>query len=215
MEDVGMDNLEQNPQPEYFLESAKELARLRSIAAAHISHGALNEETLNKYTMTSQIFLDQLDDLIRASSEDNLSIFQKAKIYLPDKINQLYEQVPLTLVHHDYHAKNLVANGARIMPIDWSNAYLSPHLGDLYGLMQEANSYSGVSDIAMQESYLSELGNDSLSLDQLAWQVNIGGICWLIRTLRWLIYDGTKLIPGSAAWIPDLCGDLNQLLSES
>lgn len=53
-----------------------------------------------------------------------------------------------------------------------------------------------------------------LQIDDLNWQLRIGGLCWLIKTLRWLVYGGTDIIPGSNAWIPDLLHDTENLYQE-
>jgi len=51
-------------------------------------------------------------------------------------------------------------------------------------------------------------------LKQLDWQLRIGGLCWVIKTLRWLVYGGTDIIPGSDSWIPDLLKDVEHLYQE-
>jgi hypothetical protein len=51
-------------------------------------------------------------------------------------------------------------------------------------------------------------------MKQLDWQLRIGGLCWLIKTLRWLVYGGTDIIPGSDSWIPDLLKDVEHLYQE-
>ncbi|MNZ36639.1 hypothetical protein D3C78_540670 [compost metagenome] len=119
--------------------------------------------------------------------------------------------MPISIVHHDYHAKNLLIKDNGIMPIDWSLAYLSPHLGDLYCLITEASAWSNLSREEMISAYLDVA---DLQLDDLNWQLRIGGLCWLIKTLHWLVYGGTDIIPGSNAWIPDLLNDATNLYQE-
>jgi hypothetical protein len=97
------------------------------------------------------------------------------------------------------------------MPIDWSIAYLSPHLGDLYCLVTEAHVWSSLSSEEMISAYLDVA---DLHIDDLNWQLRIGGLCWLIKTLRWLFYGGTDIISGSEAWIPDLLKDVENLYQE-
>ncbi|MFD0713087.1 phosphotransferase [Paenibacillus sp. GCM10027626] len=212
MEDAGEHNLEQLPSAAAFLESARELARLRKAAAANLEKGLPHEVTL-AYTVSAAEFIALLDDLLRVQRLSGNRALATLRHTFPDAVNELYLTTPLTLVHHDYHAKNLLVQGQRILPIDWSNAYLSPHLGDLYCLIAEAHTWSGVpkDDILHAFHYEHHAG---LTLEQLNWQVNIGGICWLIKTLRWLLYGGTQIIPGSDAWIPDLMYDLEQLIIE-
>jgi hypothetical protein len=214
MEDAGPYDLEQAPQAAYFIEAARELARLRSSATENLSLDKVSPLALNKYIVTAEHFLQQLDDLERASTESNIHILQKALTLLPKRIKQLYQEIPLTLVHHDYQAKNLLIQGEHILPIDWSNAYLSPHLGDLHRLISEAYSMSNVPANEMLEAYLDELGSNEMKMEYLVWQVKMGGICWLIRTLRWLVYGGTDTIPGSVDWLPDIFEDMDKLLDQ-
>jgi hypothetical protein len=101
-----------------------------------------------------------------------------------------------------------------MMPIDWSLSYLSPHLGDLYCLVSEARAWSNVSKQDILSAFRNEVGTD-LSVEELNWQVRVGGICWLVKTLKWLVYGGTDTIPGSEAWIPDLMNDLEGLMEET
>jgi len=208
MEDCGTFNLEQQPRPELFLEAAKGLARLRDTASANL--GSLSEEILRIYTVPASHFLALLDDLLRSPRLSGNDVLLRLQGTFPTELNKLYETAPLTLVHHDYHAKNLLIQGERILPIDWSIAYLSPHLGDLYSLMHEAHSLSGISKDDIITAFHEE-SRTGLTFEQLNWQLRIGGICWLIKTLRWLVYGGTDIIPGSEAWIPDLMNDLDSL----
>lgn len=164
---------------------------------------------MNTYTVSDQNFLTQLYDIAKMHDHP---IIDKAKHLFPKYLKRIYQEVPLTLVHHDYHAKNLLIQGNDILPIDWSDAYLSPHLSDLYCLIQEAQSRCGLSEHAILIAYYEEVGTDALSFDELKHQVNIGGLCWLIHTLRWLTHGGTKMIPGSEKWIPDLMTDMGLLI---
>jgi thiamine kinase-like enzyme len=214
MEDAGQLDLEQAPQAYFFIEAARELARLRTSATENLSRNKISQLVLNKYTVTAEDFIQQLDDLERASTESNVLIIQKALFQLPKRIKQLYQEVPFTLVHHDYQAKNLLIQGEHILPIDWSNAYLSPHLGDLHRLICEAHSMSCVSTNEMLEAYLDEIGSNEMKMEHLIWQVKMGGICWLIRTLRWLVYGGTDTIPGSVDWLPGIFEDMDKLLDQ-
>lgn len=214
MEDAGERDLEQQPDADSFLEAARELARLRLTAAASLKKGAVSESIRVKHLVTAADFVRQLDDLSGSNGLINDPIIQRAREWLPEHIEKLYRQVPLTLVHHDYHAKNLLLQGERILPIDWSNAYLSPHLGDLYCLIMDSDTAS-LSSNAIIGAYLNESQSDQSEREQLMWQLRIGGLCWLVRTLRWLVFGGTDTIPGSDLWIPDLITDMGKLLNGS
>jgi len=210
MEDAGTKDLEQQPEPAYFLEAARELARLRSKATANLERIA-PREIIAKHMVTSNDFLRFLDDLLNSPRLGDNTVLLNVKTVFSEHLEQLYQTVPISLVHHDYHAKNLMMQDNGVMPIDWSNAYLSPHLGDLYCLMTEAQASTNLTREDILSAFLE--GTD-LTIDHLHWQMRIGGLCWLIKTLRWLVYDGIDIIPGSDAWIPDLLNDVDHLYQE-
>jgi hypothetical protein len=209
MEDAGPYNLEEQPEAHHFLEAAWELARLRQTASIRLKQGHLPKKLIDTYLISDQDFLSLLDDLIRVKDDP---IFQRTKISLPKHLERLYKDVPLTLVHHDFHAKNLIVLDNGILPIDWSITYLSPHLGDLFCLMHEAHYWSGLEQDEVILAFQREVGPNQLNIEDLKWQVNIGGLCWLIKSLRWLVYGGTETIPVSVDWIPDLMTDMSKIL---
>jgi hypothetical protein len=211
MEDAGRYNLEQQPEPDHFLEAARELARLRERASANLVMN-IPSNIISFYSVSAADFLSLLNDLLRSDRISDDRALLRLQNTFPNELNKLYQTLPLTLVHHDYHAKNLLIQEQGILPIDWSIAYLSPHLGDLYALITEAIAWSNVSRDDIVSAYLNEVSTD-LSLEQLNWQIKIGGLCWLIKTLRWLAYGGTDAIPGSDAWIPGLMKDLEDLMN--
>ncbi|CAH0118968.1 hypothetical protein PAE9249_01465 [Paenibacillus sp. CECT 9249] len=212
MEDCGRYNLEQQPNPAHFLEAARVLARLRETASANLGKN-LRSEVIRSYSASAADFLALLDDLLRSRHLARNETLLSLQTTFPHELQKLYQTIPFTLVHHDYHAKNLVIQKNGILPIDWSLAYLSPHLGDLYCLIAEARSFSNVSKKDILSAFRDEVHSD-LSIEQLNWQVSVGGICWLVKTLKWLVYGGTDTIPGSEAWIPDLMNDLENLMKE-
>jgi thiamine kinase-like enzyme len=114
---------------------------------------------------------------------------------LPVQLNRLYEEFPITLTHNDYNAKNLMVCRNSIVPIDWSNAYLSPHLGDLYCLISEAQKYG------IEKSVIVEAYREHDHTELLDWQIQVGGICWLIRSLRWVCEEGIHKVPGTDKWV--------------
>ncbi|MEF3306226.1 phosphotransferase [Paenibacillus sp. GYB003] len=214
MEDVGPNNVEQRPEPAHFAEAAKELSRLRKCASAHLKGGRIPRGVADRYIVTAETFLRQLDRLLHASPYSGNPVLPRVRQSLPGPLDRLYRSEPMTIVHHDYHAKNWVVQNGRIMPVDWSNAYLSPHLGDLYRLAVEANDFCGVPRDAVLNAYLEELAQPGMSAAELKRQTAVGGLCWLIRSLYWLANGGTNAIPGSDGWIPDLIGDMEPLCEE-
>lgn len=212
MEDAGRDNLEQRPEPGLFVEAARELARLRKNASMNLKIN-LSTEIIRSYTVSASDFLALLDDLLQSDRLSGNKSLLRLQDTFPHELHNLYQTSPPTLVHHDYHAKNLLIQGDGILPIDYSNAYLSPHLGDLYCLITEAHAWSNVPREELLRAFRNEAGAD-WTVEMIEWQVTIGGICWLIKTLRWLVFGGTDTIPGSEAWIPDLMNDLESLTKE-
>lgn len=220
MEDVGLHNLEQQHESTYFLEAARELARFRTMATAQLTRTNDAVRWLDSYVLSAEHFIELLNDLLQVERLCNNATLLRAAEYVPLQFEHLYRIIPPTLIHHDYHAKNLVIQGDRIMPIDWSIAYISPHLGDLYCLLMEARGWCDMPERDVLEAYQAELdlispNKAGLDISSLQWQVQIGGLCWLIKSLRWLVYGGTDTIPGSEEWIPDLLGDMEQLLNRS
>lgn len=210
MEDAGEKNVEQQPHPAHFLEASRELARLRARATANLEN-MVPKQVIDTYSVSMDHFLALLNDLLKANRLAEHDVLQKLKKVFPRHLERLYHMVPASIVHHDYHAKNLVIQSDGIMPIDWSIAYVSPHLGDLYCLIAEARAWSNLSGEDIMSAYL-EAAN--IHIDYLNWQLRIGGLCWLIKTLRWLVYGGTDTIPGSEAWIPGLLNDAEHLCRE-
>lgn len=210
MEDAGRDNLEQRPEPGLFVEAARELARLRKNASTNLKIN-LSTELIRSYTVSASDFLTLLNDLLQSNRLLGNKLLLRLQDTFPHELHNLYQAYPLKLVHHDYHAKNLLIQGDGILPIDYSNAYLSPHLGDLYCLITEAHAWGNVPREELLFAFCDEAGAD---VERIEWQVTIGGICWLMKTLRWLVFGGTDTIPGSEAWIPDLMNDLESLTKE-
>lgn len=53
----------------------------------------------------------------------------------------------------------------------------------LYCLITEAHAWSNLSREEMISAYREVT---ELQIDHLGWQLQIGGLCWLIKTLYWL-----------------------------
>lgn len=217
MEDVGPYNLEDRPMASQFVEAARELARLRK-ASAHCLNELSGRQSFRlniaAYTIAPDHFLDQLEGLLHlpaCSTSRGKPILNRTQTFLLSELPSL-NQSPLTLVHHDYHAKNLVVQGERIIPVDWSNAYINSHLGDLYCLITEARSYCGLTDDSLLDAYAEETRETNLTRKQLDKQLQTGGLCWLIRSLHWLAAGGTRQISGSDTWIPGMLEDMERLL---
>lgn len=129
---------------------------------------------------------------------------------LPDQLTRLYNHFPITLTHHDYHPKNIIYFHGQVVIIDWASAYLSPHLGDLYCLLQSAKDFD-ISSSDLIKIYCE--GLDPKHTVDIEWQIKIGGICWIIHVLRELLDYGIDAIPEAKDWLVDLVLDINKLMN--
>ncbi|MGG4346594.1 phosphotransferase [Paenibacillus lautus] len=157
MEDAGEKNLEQQPQPPHFLEASRELAILRVKATANLE-SLVPKKVIDSYLVLKEDFLVLLDDLLKSDKLSESKVLLKLKKVLPLHLERLYQKIPTSIIHHDYHAKNLLIQNNGIMPIDWSLAYLSPHLGDLYCLVNGAHTWCGLTRDEILYAYLDVTG---------------------------------------------------------
>lgn len=211
LEDLGSFNLEQKPDPVYFFEAARTLANLRATSTANMN--TLPTDVMTRNTVPADQFLHLLYDItLKVTCHDYAPMLKRLQAILPQHLELLYNTVPLTIVHHDFVAKNLMINReGKIIPIDWSISYFSPHLGDLYCLIRDAKVWGSIHAKDIEKVFLQE---SKMDREAMEWQLTIGGLCWLIKTLRWLVYGGTDIIPGSEAWVPDLLNEARRLSNQ-
>lgn len=114
---------------------------------------------------------------------------------------------PATLVHGDFHAKNLIHGpGGAVVPVDWPGAYAHSHLGDLYCLLRDARKQGLADAVAvgtLPGVFARESGTD---LGTVRRQMATGGLCWTLPALRWVVEEGLRVVPESAEWIDELVG---------
>ena len=119
---------------------------------------------------------------------------------------------PATIVHSDFHAKNLMHGpDGRIVPVDWPLAYLHPHLGDLYCLLRDARKAGladAVGESALPEVFAEESGTSPAAVRD---RMVTGGLCWTTVALCWVLEEGIHVVPESADWIDELVTDLRAL----
>ncbi|NDI34416.1 phosphotransferase [Chengkuizengella sediminis] len=213
MQDIGRDTLEQKPLEKYFIVAAKKLAQLHHQSTMNIENERLSKEILERYCVTFDTFIEELFYL---SEHTFFSVNQKQTIsqlahLFPEKIKKCYHDFPMTLIHNDYFPKNLIVTDENIKVIDWSNAYISHHLGDVYGLLKEAK-YRQFNPQHLIQAYYNEISNRPYSLTELNWFVHFGGICWYIHTIKWILDYGRTVIEGSEYWIESMIIDIEGLL---
>ena len=216
-EDIGSGTVDEDPQPKYFLEAASHLARIRLASMVRLAEGTLAGAVFARYFVPDSQLVNDLRYLEVKLAEKSPSqgrVLEYALSVVPRHIRQLYRELPVAVVHNDFRAKNLLPLNGGIAAIDWAELYLSPHLGDLYCLTTEAADFE-VPDEALIEAYLSQAGPPfERAFENIAWQIKIGGACWSIRTLRWLVDFGVDAIPGSDEWIHGIVVDMQGLAED-
>ncbi|MHB1685069.1 MAG: phosphotransferase [Bacilli bacterium] len=204
MEDLGAYTVEQCPTEENILSATRMLASLRRTAATGLQNRSIPPNAYDQYLVTADYFPDALRTICpRLTQAGEVTVLERALEILQGELAFLYESTPMTITHNDFNLKNLMIADCDIVPIDWSNACLSPYMGDLYCLMREAEQHGKWRE-AVVEAYRSIDPQPDLMR-----QIWLGGACWLIRGLDWVTAEGVHIIPGCDQWIPDMIGDLD------
>lgn len=217
LEDVGFDTLEQQPWTEHFLESARVLARLRCAALVQLQQADTSH--FEQYCISADYYIQALDYLLRSGEleMEKKEVLRTVQSWLPDQLHDLYNQLPLTLCHNDYHVKNLVISDDTIVPVDWAMAYLSPYLGDLYSLVHAA-AFRKVETQLMLQAYEAEVRHwaeeypivQPMLSRPLEWQIALGAVCILITSIRWTLTEAMYELPETRKWIPAMIRNIDQ-----
>lgn len=204
MEDLGARTADTSSIAEHILEAARELAVIRRRAQRNVT--SIDPALRVRYTTTPETLLADLDHVEKALDEtaDQSSVLRSVRERLPEWLAHLYASAPITLVHNDYLPKNLMVVGGRIIPVDWSNASLGAHLGDLYCLAAEGKQHD------IDSSRIVGAFQSVAAVPDIDWQLSVGGICWLLQGIRWVVGEGSEAVPSSREWIPDMLSDLSQ-----
>lgn len=189
LEDVGRVTLEQEPTAEGFVAAAGLLAEIRSAPVDGASEFP-PERVKELATRIGRITFD-LSPLTEA-------------------LATLHEQAPSRVVHSDFVPKNLVTDGDRWTAIDWPLAHLAPHLSDLYTLIRDAVAL-GHDRGPLVARYVEASGADPFLVDR---QILVGGACFCLRALDFVVTEGLQTIPESADWIDPLLAELADLVEE-
>ena len=214
MEDLGGTDLEQHPSKSHFLNAARKLAEIRT-SIDRI--GKISTSVLQKYILTQDQLLLDLDYVLEHTGFEHqkmIHVLQRNAKSFSKHLDQLYREIPVTLNHNDYHAKNLLNVNGRIVPIDWASARISPHLGDLYCLIEEAKD-NHIPKTSVVDAYRSALQDLGVQEEVTDWHLDMGGLCWSIHCLQWILEFGLDAIPASKDWVPNfltyICSKTSQL----
>ncbi|WP_433161289.1 phosphotransferase [Kribbella sp. CA-247076] len=189
LEDVGRATLEQEPAAEGFLAAAELLAGIRSRRVDGPS-GFPPEH------------VEEIADRIGRISFDLTP--------LTEALAALDRDAPLAVVHGDFVPKNLVTDGTRWTAVDWPLTYLAPHLADLYTLVRDAVAL-GHDRGPIVARYVDVAAADPFLVDR---QLLVGGACFCLRALAFVIAEGFRIIPESKDWIDPLLSELEDLVEQ-
>ena len=209
MEDLRGTDLEQQPSKPAFLNAARKLADIRA-SAERI--GKIRDSDLQRHLLTKDQLLLDFDYVTEhAGSEyrDDLGEYINS---FSRHLDRLYQELPPILNHNDYHAKNLLNVSGRIVPVDWANARISPHLGDLYCLINEGKDQH-ISQETLIDAYRSCLKDQGIQEDITDWHLDMGGLCWSVHCLQWILEFGLDAIPISKTWVPDFLTEICAIIS--
>lgn len=215
LSDVGRDTLEQRPTAAGYRAAVRLLARMRADAARRLAADPSIGAGLRRTTD------DLLDGAHRARSgvaalrPDLAGALDGPARVLSHRLDRLDGQ-PVTVVHGDFHAKNLIHGpGGDMVAVDWPGAYVHAHLGDLFSLLREADKRGTAAEVAadaLPDVFAREAGVDASTVAGL---LVTGGLCWIFLALRWVVEEGAAAVPESRAWIEELVTDCRTLAEAS
>jgi hypothetical protein len=207
--DAGSRTLEQRPSADGYRQAVRTLARMRARAARRLARGplppALQVRTAAHFATAARI---------AAAGVARLRPPLAGGLDGPVRwlVEHLDDTAPATVVHGDFHAKNLVlaADGA-ITVVDWPTAALGTHLGDLYCLMRDARK-AGVAEevgaVALPGVFAEEAGCPRARVEA---ELTVGGLCWTVQALRWVVEEGVGVVDDWPQWLDELVADARAL----
>ena len=187
--DVGRLTLEQEPSADGFLAAADVLAAIRRTPVEG----------------TSGLPPEHVKELAGRIGRISFDVGP-----LTEALAALHSDVALRVVHGDFVPKNLVTDGTRWTAVDWPLVYLAPHLSDLYTLVRDAVAL-GHDREPIVARYVESAGADPFLVDR---QVTVGGACFCLRALDFVLTEGVRTIPGSEDWIGPLLAELEGLVEQ-
>ncbi|GAA1588213.1 hypothetical protein GCM10009804_50390 [Kribbella hippodromi] len=217
--DVGRVTLEQEPTAEGFVAAAELVARIR-------------EKTLDQPSDFPPERVGDLATRIEQAGQNGSGVAGSAELVgrsgsaglagaevglggvevgrLAGALERLHRDAAVGVVHGDFVPKNLVSDGTRWSVVDWPVAYAAPHLSDLYTLVREAVAL-GYERGPIIARYVEVSGADPFLVDR---QLLVGGACFCLLALTFVVDEGIRTIPGSEDWIAPLHAELTDLIAQ-
>ncbi len=211
LEDLGGDNLEDRSTAEGYEEAVRVLARMRAESALRLAVDPALAAGLRRSTADLVAVAARAATAMTALRPDLAGAIDDPIRAMTHRLGQLASE-PETIVHGDFQAKNpLHTPGGGIVTIDWSDACVHPHLGDLYLLLREGRNQGRIESARMDglpALFAHEAGTDpQIVIDQMV----TGGLCWTMSALRWVVETGVHAVPVSRDGIDELVTDLRGL----
>ncbi|MFG1761097.1 phosphotransferase [Micromonospora echinofusca] len=211
LEDFGGDNLMDRPTAEGYEQAVRVLARMRAESALRLASDRALAAGLRRSTADFVAVAARADAAMTALRPDLAGALDDPIRSMTARLEQLSNE-PETIVHGDFQAKNLLHTpDGGIVTVDWSDAYVHPHLGDLYLLLREGRKQGRIDGMrldALPALFAHEADTD---LQTVTDQLLTGGLCWTMNALRWVVETGVHAVPVSREWVDELVTDLQEL----
>jgi len=211
LEDLGGDNLNDRPTAEGYEQAVRVLARMRAESALRLAREPAVAAGLRRSTADFVAVAARADAAMTALRPDLAGALDDPVRAMTGRLQRLSGE-PETIVHGDFQAKNLLHTpDGGIVTIDWSDAYVHPHLGDLYLLLREGRKQGRIESVrmhALPELFAHEAGTDPQTVSD---HLVTGGLCWTMSALRWVVETGVHAVPASREWIDELVTELRGL----
>jgi hypothetical protein len=205
--DVGGVTLEQDPSLEGLLAATELLVELRSKPVAGVTD--FGPDRLLDLVERIRLGLAGVGVQPLSGASCTAGLDRAVDLAAP-ALAELHRAVPLAVVHGDFVPKNLVTNGMRWTAVDWPAAYRAPHLGDLHTLLRDART-GGFATDPIVAYYIDAVGADPALVRR---QLVLGGVCFSLLALCWIVEEGLRTVPPSKDWIDGLLIDLADLTGE-
>jgi Ser/Thr protein kinase RdoA (MazF antagonist) len=199
VEDVGPRSMDAQPSVDDWAAAARLLAQLRHAARDRVHAAGRFQFSTAEITDTWA----RAAAALAGVRPDLAGALDGCGPLLAPHLRRLAETVPETIVHGDFESKNIVLADDGPWAIDWSAAQVGAHLGDLYSLVRDARLIGEPTD-AVVAAYADECARLGAPVQDLRWQLALGGMVWTLRALRWVLEEGVHVVPDAISWIDEL-----------
>lgn len=206
--DAGTHTLEQRPSAEGYGEAVRALARMRAAASRRLTR----QDRAPAPVRDAARFAESAR--VAAAGVARLRPRLAGALDGPARwlAAHLDDTAPPTVVHSDFHPKNLVLgpDGA-VTVVDWPLAYVGGHLGDLYCLLRDARKAGLAEQVgvaALPGVFARAAG---LPPGGVLSDLAVGGLCWTVQALRWVVEEGVGVVADWPQWLDELVADARGL----